>query len=89
MFTELVAFIGVMFAFTLVFVVLIKLNAPQKFNPIKALNLSPGLYQNKVTGSLIEVKGFDGTNAVVRNNSRQFSMRYDILDREYVFVGLV
>ena len=89
MFTEFITATGTMLVFTLGLVVLIKLNPPKRFNPVKALGLTPGLYQNKTTGSLIEVKAFNGIIATVSNKSGQFTMRYDILDREYAFVGFI
>ena len=58
-----------------------------KFDPVKSLGLTAGVYQNISTGRIIEIKNFDGNLAYAVDQFGSWNIRYDILDKEYAFIG--
>lgn len=58
-----------------------------KFNPVKVLNLKPGVYQNRSNGNLIEVRAFNGNKACVVSQTGIYNISYDVLDANYAYVG--
>lgn len=57
------------------------------FDPVKSLNLKSGVYQNKTTGEVVEVRGFDDKLAYVTDNTGAWNIRYDVLEANYTFIG--
>ncbi len=63
------------------------LSSRRKFDPVKALRLKTGVYQNRTTGNLINVRSFNGHIANVSDGGGVWSIRYDVLDSEYSFMS--
>ena len=57
------------------------------FKPVKALNLRPGVYQNRRNGNIIEVRSFNDNMAFATDGNGCWNIRYDILNAEYTFLG--
>lgn len=74
---------------SLIIVIAIKLRKSPKFEPVKVLNLQPGVYQNKRTGNIIHVRAFKGNMACVADETGTWNVSYDVLDSQYYFIGVL
>lgn len=82
-----IAVASIIFVFSFIFLAFSTALWGKPFDPIKALNLKAGIYQNSITGNLIEVRNFNDGNAYIVDSYGTRLLRYDILDSNYSFVG--